>query len=104
MSSDVLAFRAITAALGFFLIGKLLFDYFSRSHQVRDHPDPRVRRLNRLRVYSVIVAFASLGVALPALRAGMPFIGFLIICGIALGAMVICLVCTARVILITGRL
>jgi hypothetical protein len=104
MSIDVMAFRTITAALGFVLIGKLLFDYFSGSPQVRNHPDPRVRRLNRLRVYSIIVCFACIAVSTPAYRLGLPFTGVLVIFGIAVAAMLVCFGCTFRVVVITRQL
>ncbi len=104
MNDSIVAFRAITAALGFFLIGKLLFEYFTNSPRVRGHPDPRVRQLNRVRVYSVMLSYGSLAIAVPALMLGLPFAGFLLICGIAIVALVVALVCTARVILITGHL
>jgi hypothetical protein len=99
-----MAFRAIIAALGFFLIGKLLFEYFSHSPRIRDHPDPRVRRLNGWRVYSIIVCFACIGVAAPAYRVGLPFTGVLVIFGIAIAAMPVCFVCTFRVAVITRQL
>jgi len=101
MNGDVMAFRVVTATIGFVLIGKLLFDYFSGSPRVVGHPDPRVRRLNRLRVYSIIVCFVSIGVAT---FAGLPFTGVLVIFGIAVAAALVCFVCTIRVILITGQL
>jgi hypothetical protein len=104
MAIDVRAFRTITAALGFVLIGKLLFDYFSGSPQVRNHPDPRVRRLNRLRVYSIIVCFACIVIASPAYRVGLPFTGVLVLFGIAVAAMLVCFVCTFRVAVMTRRL
>jgi hypothetical protein len=65
-------FRIVTARLGYVLVGKMVFDYFSRP----PHPDPRVHRLNRWRVYSVIVFFTSLAVATPAYLVGVPFTGF----------------------------
>jgi hypothetical protein len=104
MSSDVIAFRAITAALGFFLIGKLLFDYFKRSPRVRNHQDQRVRQLNRLRVSSILISFGSIAVATLASMAGLPFVPTVIIFGIAILAALVYLVCTVRVILITGHL
>ena len=104
MSIDIMALRTLAVAAGFVLIGKLLFDYFSGSPRVRNHPDPRVRRLNRWRVYSIIVCFACAAVAAPAYRVGLPFTGVLVIFGIAIAAMLVCFVCTFRVAVITRQL
>src|SRR4051812_14048238 len=104
MSYDIMALRTVAVALGFVLIGKLLFDYFSVSPRVRNHPDPRVRRLNRWRIYSIIVCFACAAVAAPAYRVGLPFTGVLVLQGIGVAAMLVLLVCTFRVVVITRQL
>ena len=101
---DITGFRAVTAALGFLLIAKLLYEYFSGSPRVSRHPDSRVRRLNKWRVYSCLLAFGSIAVATPAYRAGLPVLGVFILFGIAIGAGLIFLVCTFRVVLITRHL
>jgi hypothetical protein len=103
MDPTILAVRVVTAALGFVLIGKLLFEYFVSSRRSR-HPDPRVHRLNRVRVYAVFVFLGGPLAAVPAYELGVPFRGVLVLFGAALVAAVVYCVSTIRVILRTGRL
>jgi hypothetical protein len=105
MSNDVIAFRIITATLGLFLIVTLLFDYFFRPSRLLEHSNPRVPRLNRLRVYSIMVALGGIALAPIGYNfLGLPLIGAVILLGIGIVAGIVYLVCTFWVISITGHL
>jgi hypothetical protein len=104
ISNDTLTLRIIIAALGFLLIGRLLFDYFFRARRLLEHPNPRVPRLNRLRVYSVVIAFGTIALAPIGYNFGLPILGALILFGIGIVAGIVYLVCTFWVISITGHL
>jgi hypothetical protein len=104
MSSDPRAARVIIAAIGFFLMGKLLVDYFSRPSRLLEHPNPRVPQLNRLRVYTLLIALGAVALGAVGFRFGLPGTGVLILLGIAVVAVIIYLVCTFWVVAITGHL
>jgi len=103
MSSDPRGARVIIAAIGFFLMGKLLVDYFFRPSRLLEHPNPRVPQLNRLRVYTMLATFGALALGAVGFRFGLPGTGVLILFGIAVVAAIIYLVCTFWVVAITGQ-
>ena len=103
MTTEISPFRAITAAAGFVLIGKLLFDYFSRSPRIVNEPDPHVRKLTRLRVYSALIAFGTIALAPLSYELGVPMKIVFVMFGVAGAAALVFLVCTFLAVVRTGR-
>jgi hypothetical protein len=103
MTNEISPVRVITAAAGFVLIGRLLFDYFSRSPRIVAEPDLRIRQLTRLRVYSALIAFGAVALAPLGFKLGLPVILVLIMFGIAIAAALVFLVCTFLAVIKTGR-